>query len=444
MDKTVNKPHAYALPPDVEPAADPQQLSRLYRKISWRLLPLLMLAYLVSYLDRVNIGYAKLQMLSALQFSDAVYGLGAGIFFVGYFMCEVPSNLLLEKIGARKTMLRIMVLWGAVAAGMMLVKTPTQFYVMRFLLGVFEAGFFPGVVLYLTYWFPAARRGKVLALFMTSTIAASLIAGPLCGAILHYLDGWRGLAGWQWMFLLQGAPALVLGVVLFLHLDDKPDQARWLSDEERELLRADMAIGWPAKAQAKVSLWTMLKSQVVYGYAMVNFLMIGATYALVFWVPSLIHSWGVKDPLLIGMYAALPNLVGIIGMLLVARHSDKHGERRWHYAGSVVIALVGIAVTIAAQGALAPSLVGMCIATVGVASTTPLFVTAATEALPRHLSAAGIGMITSLGILGGGASSAMTGVLTRSGPNAVLYFVMVLFALSAVLLLAVSRRGEPA
>ncbi|MRW92229.1 MFS transporter [Duganella sp. FT80W] len=418
-----------------------QALSALYRKISWRLLPLLMLAYLVSYLDRVNIGYAKLQMLTALQFSDAVYGMGAGIFFVGYFLCEVPSNLLLEKIGARKTMLRIMVLWGAVAAGMMLVKTPAQFYIMRFLLGVFEAGFFPGVVLYLTYWFPAARRGKVLALFMTSTIAASLVAGPLCGAILQYLDGWRGLAGWQWMFVLQGVPALLLGVVLFLRLDDQPEQARWLSEAERELLRADLAQGAPAAPPPKVSLLAMLRSRVIYGYAMVNFLMIGATYALVFWVPSLIRSWGVQDALLIGLYAALPNLVGMIGMLLMARHSDKHGERRWHYAASVGIALAGIALTIAAQGVLLPSLIGMCIATVGVASTTPLFITFTTEALPRHLQAAGIGMITSIGILGGGASSAITGVLTHhGGPNAILAFVMLLFALSAALLLLVSRR----
>jgi MFS family permease len=417
-------------------------VTNLYRKISWRLLPLLMLAYLVSYLDRVNIGYAKLQMLSALQFSDAVYGLGAGIFFVGYFLCEVPSNLLLEKIGARKTMLRIMVLWGAVAAGMMLVKTPTQFYIMRFLLGVFEAGFFPGVVLYLTYWFPAERRGKVLALFMTSTVIASLIAGPACGAILHYLDGWRGLAGWQWMFLLQGAPAVVLGVVLFLHLDDKPEQARWLSDDERELLRADMARSAPVVALAKVSLWKMLRSRAVYGYAMVNFLMIGATYALVFWVPSLIQSWGVNNPLLIGLYAALPNLMGVVGMLLMARHSDKHGERHWHYAASVVIAVAGIALTIAADGALALSLIGMCIATVGVASTTPLLMTAATEALPRHQSAAGIGIISSVGILGGGISAALTGVLTLFGSNALLYFVIVLFALSAALMLTVSRRRD--
>ncbi|WP_371874468.1 MFS transporter [Duganella rivi] len=417
-------------------------MTKLYRKISWRLLPLLMLAYLVAYLDRVNIGYAKLQMLSALQFSDAVYGLGAGIFFVGYFLCEVPSNLLLEKIGARKTMLRILVLWGAVAAGMMLVQTPTQFYIMRFLLGVFEAGFFPGVVLYLTYWFPAERRGKVLALFMTSTVAASLIAGPLCGAILHYLDGWRGLAGWQWMFLLQGMPALVLGVVLFFHLDDKPEQARWLSDDERELLQADMARSSPDVAPAKVRLWGMLRSRAVCGYAMVNFLMIGATYALVFWVPSLIQSWGVKNPLLIGLYAALPNLVGIIGMLLMARHSDKHGERRWHYAASVVIAVIGIVVTIAADGVLALSLIGMCIATVGVASTTPLLMTAATEALPRYQSAAGIGIISSVGILGGGVSAALTGVLTRFGSNALLYFVIALFALSAALMLAVSRRRD--
>jgi sugar phosphate permease len=430
----------YAMPESGE--QEQEQLTRLYRKISWRLLPLLMLAYLVSYLDRVNIGYAKLQMMSALNFSDSVYGLGAGIFFVGYFLCEVPSNLLLERIGARKTMLRIMLCWGVVAAGMLFVRTPAQFYGMRFALGVFEAGFFPGVVLYLTYWFPPARRGKAIATFMTSAIVASLLAGPLSGAILQYMDGWRGLAGWQWLFLLQGAPAVVLGVVLYLYLDDSPAEARWLSAGERTLLRDELERGAVTPDAKKAGLAMALRTPMLYGYALANFLMIGATYALVFWLPSLIQTWGVRDAVHIGLYAALPNLVGVAGMILIARHSDRKNERRWHYAASAVLVAGGLAVTILANGALGWSLLGICIATAGVASSTPLFITAVTEALPRHLSAVGIGFVTCLGILGGGAGSAVTGMLPRWTGSAygILYFVIVLFLLSALVLLMVSRR----
>ena len=187
--------------------------SRRYsRRSSWRLIPLLLIAYMIAYLDRINIGYAQLQMKQTLPFDDAVYGLGAGIFFIGYFLFEVPSNLLLERIGARKTLLRIMVLWGLTASAMMFVSTPLQFYVLRFLLGVFEAGFFPGVILYFTYWYPSVRRGQVIAIFMSATTIISVIAGPLCGATLKYFDGFNGLHGWQWLFLVQGLPAVVLGV----------------------------------------------------------------------------------------------------------------------------------------------------------------------------------------------------------------------------------------
>ena len=198
----------------------------LYSKVSWRIMPLLLISYMVAYLDRINIGYAQLQMKQTLAFGDAVYGLGAGIFFLGYFLFEVPSNLLLEKIGARKTLLRIMVLWGLTAAAMMFVTTPLQFYVARFLLGVFEAGFFPGIILYFTYWYPSVRRGQVIAIFMSATTIVSVIAGPLCGGTLKYFNGVSGLAGWQWLFLVQGLPAIVLGVVIYLLLEDKPADAR--------------------------------------------------------------------------------------------------------------------------------------------------------------------------------------------------------------------------
>jgi MFS family permease len=183
-------------------------------KVGWRIIPLLLIAYMIAYLDRINIGYAQLQMKQTLPFGDAVYGIGAGIFFLGYFLFEVPSNLLLERIGARKTLLRIMVLWGLTAAAMMFVATPTQFYIARFLLGVFEAGFFPGVILYFTYWYPSVRRGQVIAIFMSATTIISVIAGPLCGATLKYFDGVNGWAGWQWLFLVQGLPAAALGVII--------------------------------------------------------------------------------------------------------------------------------------------------------------------------------------------------------------------------------------
>ena len=188
----------------------------VYSKVSWRIMPLLVICYIIAFLDRINIGYAQLQMKQTLPFSDAVYGLGAGIFFIGYFLFEVPSNLMLEKIGARKTLLRIMFCWGIVATGMMFVQTPTQFYVLRFLLGAFEAGFFPGVILYLTFWYPPARRGQMIAVFMTATTLASVIAGPLCGAIMKWMDGINGWHGWQWLFLVQGLPASVLGIVCLL------------------------------------------------------------------------------------------------------------------------------------------------------------------------------------------------------------------------------------
>src|SRR5881409_968067 len=209
----------------------------LYSKVSWRIIPLLLVCYMVAYLDRINIGYAQLQMKQVLSFSDAVYGLGAGIFFVGYFLFEVPSNLMLEKIGARKTLLRIMFGWGIVAAAMMFVQTPTQFYVLRFLLGVFEAGFFPGIILYLTYWYPSVRRGQVIATFMSATTIVSVIAGPLCGATLKYFDGVNGWAGWQWLFLMQGLPAVVLGLLIFVLLKDRPADAHWLSNDEKKLVR---------------------------------------------------------------------------------------------------------------------------------------------------------------------------------------------------------------
>lgn len=207
-----------------------------YLKVTWRLIPLLLLCYIVAYLDRVNVGFAKLQMAGDLGFSDTVYGLGAGMFFIGYFFFEVPSNLILHRVGARVWIARIMVTWGIVSGGMMFIQTETQFYVMRFLLGLAEAGFFPGIILYLTYWYPSHRRARIVSMFMTGIPLAGVIGGPLSGWIMKSWDQVSGLHGWQWMFLLEAIPSVIIGVVVYFYLDDRITSAKWLKDEERNML----------------------------------------------------------------------------------------------------------------------------------------------------------------------------------------------------------------
>jgi D-galactonate transporter len=417
----------------------------LYSKVSWRIIPLLIVCYIVAYLDRINIGYAQLQMKQSLSFGDAVYGLGAGIFFIGYFLFEVPSNLMLEKIGARKTLLRIMFCWGLVAAAMMFVQTPTQFYVLRFLLGVFEAGFFPGIILYLTFWYPSARRGQMIAIFMAATTVASVIAGPLCGGIMKYLDGAHGLAGWQWLFLVQGLPATLLGVVAYFYLQDKPQDARWLSASEKHLLQTNLDNDPRNVASGShASLGHMLRDRKVYVLALVYFLLLGATYTMVFWVPTLIKSWGVADLMQIGLYAALPSLIGVVGMILIGRHSDKHHERRWHFAASVGIAALGLALTTVTQGHLGASMAALSLAVIGIASATPLFFTITTEYLSKVGAAAGIALVSSLGNLGAAASPAVTGAITAKTGSPVysMYLVIVLYLLSGVILLLAVRSAK--
>lgn len=417
----------------------------LYSKVSWRIIPLLVVCYMVAYLDRINIGYAQLQMKQVLTFSDAVYGLGAGIFFIGYFLFEVPSNLMLEKIGARKTLLRIMFCWGIVAASMMFVQTPTQFYVLRFLLGVFEAGFFPGIILYLTFWYPSARRGQMIAIFMAATSVAGVIAGPLCGGIMKYLDGANGLAGWQWLFIVQGLPASLLGIVAYFYLQDKPEDARWLSASEKKVLQTNLDNDQKNVAPAShASLGQMLRDRKVYVLALVYFLLLGATYTMVFWVPTLVRSWGVTDLMQIGLYAALPSLIGVFGMILIGRNSDKHGERRWHFAASVALAAVGLGITTLTQGSLGASLAGLSLAVIGIASATPLFFTITTEYLSKAGAAGGIALISSLGNLGAAASPAVTGAITaRTGsPVYSMYLVMALYLLSGIILLLAVRSAK--
>jgi D-galactonate transporter len=418
----------------------------VYRKVNWRIIPFLMLCYAVAFLDRINIGYAQLQMKQTLTFSDATYGLGAGIFFVGYFLFEVPSNLLLAKIGARKTLLRIMFIWGIVAAAMAFVQTPTQFYVARFLLGVFEAGFFPGIILYFTYWYPSARRGQMIAIFMTATAISSVAAGPLCGAIMKYANGAGGLHGWQWLFIVEGLPAAILGIAAYLYLQDKPEDAHWLTSDEKQTLRYQLDHDEKdVESASHTGLAQMFADPKVYALALAYFLLLGATYTMVFWIPTLIKSWGVTDYFHVGLYAAVPQLFGIFATVWMGRHSDRHRERRWHYAACVAMAAAGLGIIVMSQGNFAIAMAGLTLAGIGWIAATPLFFTTTTEYLSAASAAGGIALISSLGNLGPAAGPSVTGWLTAQTGSPVysMSLVIALYVLSGIILLLVVRAAKP-
>lgn len=431
---------ADALP--AAPGKEGDSTARLFAKISWRLLPFLMLCYVIAFLDRINIGFAQLQMKQTLTFSDATYGLGAGIFFVGYMVFELPSNLLLERIGVRKTLLRIMFAWGIVAAAMAFVQTPMQFYIARFLLGVFEAGFLPGVILYLTYWYPSVRRGQVMALFMASTAIAPLLAGPLCGATLKYLDGVEGLHGWQWLFISQGIPACLLGIAAFFYLQDKPEQASWLTADEKSALRYHHAHeDRDVQTASHSGFWQMAMDPRIYGLVLVDALLLGANYTMVFSIPSMIKSWGVADLFHVGLLSTLPQIAGVIATVLVGRHSDKRRERRWHYVACVSVAALGLLLMNLSQGNIVFAVAGLTIAGIGFVSAIPLFVTTCTEYLSKASAAGGIALIAALANLGPAAAPAINGFVTASTGSPVhsIYLVVATYILSGAALLITLR-----
>lgn len=428
------------------PGEERDGIVRLFAKIGARLLPFLMLCYVVAFLDRINIGFAQLQMKQTLPFSDATYGIGAGIFFVGYMLFEVPSNLLLERIGVRKTMLRIMFAWGIVAAAMAFVQTPLQFYAARVLLGVLEAGFLPGAILYLTYWYPPTRRGQVMATFMSATAIAPLLAGPLCGATLKYLDGFGGLHGWQWLFISQGVPASLLGIAAYFYLQDKPEHASWLTAEEKAVLRRQHEQDHPdVETSSHSGFLQMAMDPKIYGLVLVDILLLGASYTMVFSIPSMIKSWGISDLLQVGLLSTLPQIAGVIGTILIGRHSDKHRERRWHYASCVALAALGLLLMTLAQGNIAFAVLGLTIAGVGFVSAVPLFVTTCTEYLSKASVAGGIAFIAGLANLGPAAAPPITGFLTAATGNPVysIYLVIALYLLSGSVLLVTLRGASP-
>jgi len=374
--------------------------ARAIRRVRRRLIPFLALLYFVAYLDRVNVGFAALQMNSALGLSPLDYGRGAGIFFLGYFLFEVPSNLALARLGARIWIARIAIVWGIVSMAMVLAVGPASFALLRFLLGVAEAGFFPGVVLYFTYWFPARERARALGQFYTASMAAGIIGSPLSGLLLQ-MRGVAGLDGWQWLFLAEGLPALILGIVALAYLDDGPGAARWLPPPEKAWLIETLAAEGDRPADARhATLRAGLWSPQVWLLSAVMFLIVTSGYGFSFFLPQIVKRLSGASDLEVAMWTAVPFLVAAIGIVIVAAHSDRTGERRWHVAGCGALAAAGLA----ASTAIAPPIaafVALACAAIGLYAFIPPFWSLPTAFLRGAGAAAGIGLINSVGNLGG-------------------------------------------
>ena len=437
---------AVAHAPKGGPIIETPAEAAIFSKVNWHILPLLLVAYVFAFIDRVNIGFAQLQMKSDLHLSDHVFALGAGLFFVGYFLFEVPSNLFLEKIGARKTILRIMLLWGACATLMAWVTTPWQFYLLRFLLGAFEAGFFPGVILYFTYWYPSARRGRAIAIFMTATALAGVIVGPLNGALMKFGEGFMGMHGWQWMFIANGAPCLIVAVLVWFMLCDTPAQARWLTDEEKRILINRVEGEKTSSGHKHGAMKTLLKDPKVFVLAVIYFLMSAAVYALLFWAPTLIRSWGVTDVFHVGLLKAIPSVIGIIGMVLIGRSSDRMNDRRWHFVFAMCCITVGLGTIAVLAPGLVASLSLYSLAIIGTSASTPLFFAFVSEYLPKETAAGGIALISSLGNLGPTISpSISTWILTSTGDNKYsLFFIVSMYVLAGIIMVLAARKGSAA
>jgi MFS family permease len=413
----------------------------LYRKVSLRIIPFLFVCYVVSFLDRINIGFAQLQMRQDLGFSDAMYGMGAAVFYVGYVLFEVPSNLLLERFGARKTFVRIMLLWGAASVAMAYVSSPTQFYTLRFLLGVFEAGFFPGIVLYLTYWYPAARRASVLSYFFAGVAVAGVLGGLVSGWIMRDMAGVMGLRGWQWMFAIEGAPAILLAFMAHFYLDNKPSEAKWLDRGEKARLSANLADEAP-KGGAQHGIPSLLRNPRIYLFALIYFSLTCAALTLSFWMPIMIRDFGVRDVVTISLYTAIPNAIGAVAVLMIARLCDRKQQHKQFLA----LCSVGGALALSSL-ALHPADIGIVLAILAVATTViysalPIFWAIPTAALPPAARAGGIALISSVGITSGIAGPWAIGQIKTATGNMdnALYALSALLVLSTVALLIGLRK----
>ncbi len=407
-----------------------------YRKIAFRLMPFLMLCYFCAYLDRVNVGFAKLQMMSDLQFSEAVYGLGAGIFFIGYFLCEVPSNIVLHKVGARRWIARIMITWGILSGCFAFVQTEWQFYTLRFLLGVAEAGLAPGLLLYLTYWFPSYRRARMTVLWFIAIPISGMIGGPLSGLIMDRMSGVHGWFGWQWMFVIEAIPTVLVGLLVLAVLKDSVQDANWLTQDEKILVKQELAQDNQHK-EGHASVKEFIADKRLWLLAGIYFCVVMGQYAITFWLPTLIRNSGISDNWHIGLLTSLPYMCAIMVMILAGRSGDHFQERRWHLIIPMCAGALALTFATLFASNLTLSLICLCIAASGVLTASSLFWMLPTNFLGGVSAAAGIAAVNSFANLAGFCSPYLIGwITTNTGSNAIGMFLItavLIFGASLVL-----------
>jgi MFS transporter, ACS family, tartrate transporter len=414
----------------------PGVAERAAKRIGWRLLPFLFVLYVIAFLDRVNVGYAGLEMSRDLHLSDRVFGLGAGIFSVGYFLFEIPGALIVERWSARRWIARILITWGFVTIFMAAVHTPREFYLARFLLGVAEAGFFPGIVVYLTHWFRYEDRAKAGALFMAAIPMSSIIGSPLSGWILS--QRWSQIAGWRWLFILEGIPAILFGLLTLAYLTDWPAQAKWLAADEREWISGELQSEKSAKARERSwTTWEAMRSREVIHLTLVYFFAIIGIYGFVIWFPTIVQRATGLPNMAVTLLSALPYVVGLAAMLFNGWHSDRTGERRWHTAFPLFLGAAGLAVAISSGSNLLLGFVSMIVVGACTTAFMPSFWALPTAILSESAAAASIGLINSVANLGGFAGPFFIGYL-RTITNSFtpgLVFLLVSLAISGGLAL---------
>ncbi len=416
----------------------------VYRKIALRLIPFLFLCYVLNYLDRVNISFASLQFREELGIDAGAYGFSVSVFFIGYVLFEVPSNLILQRFGARRTIMRIMVLWGLVSISTLFVRSATQLYIVRILLGIAEAGFFPGVIFYLSGWFPSALRARVLSQFVLAIAVSGIVGGPLSGGIMTFASGLGGLHGWQWLYLIEGIPPVLAGIAAYFYLDDSPAEARWLTQAEKHLVTEAIAVEASARDGAgHRSFGAMLRDPRLYAAAAAYMTVAWAGSVINFWGPTVIREAGVKDAWSIGLLSAVPYAVGAVGMLLINRHSDLKLERRWHYAGSAMLAGAAIALLPLTSGHWQLIVVFLALLSIGYLTSVAVFWSIPTAYFSSATAAGGIALISSLGQCGSFIAPNLIGWAQQTmGSTAAGFWVIAagLFAGSAAIVLAIPAK----
>jgi MFS family permease len=420
----INQESFMAVSSDAQAVDQYTQRAAVYKKAAWRIVPFLCLCLVAAYLDRVNVGFAKLQMMNDLAFSNTVYGVGAGIFFLGYVIFEVPSNMLLHRVGASMWIARIMITWGLIGGAMAFVQNATQFYILRFLLGVAEAGFIPGAFYFLSCWFPADWRGRIIALLLSALPLSSILGGPLSGYIMVQFDDAAGLSGWQWLFLIETTPSVILGLMVTRILVNSPKEAHWLSDAEKAIISEDLARENNAK-QSHSSASSAFKSPLVWQLSAAYFCIASSIYVSIFWMPTLIKQHGETDVMRIGLLTAVPYIVAIFAMYFCNTSSDRRGERRYHTAIPGLVAAAGLILSWMHFDSLAFTMLALTMAAAGASATQAAFWSVPPSFLTGAAAAVGLAIINSVGNIAGFVSTAAVGWiadLTGNAQNSLIIF----------------------